>query len=146
VKAVEPPTGLSPYDVHPDDEEFMEGVDGEAWETEGTNYFSIDVTIEPVGEGKWDPTALAMVPADYVPNDEIGISENLCGVHSAEVFVNGKFKPAPEREISGPLRVRLLVAIGEELRAVKFANLVTYFGHVDLPAALPKKHLASSKF
>lgn len=146
VKAVEPPTGPSPYDVQPDDEEFMEGVDGEPWETEGTNYYSIDVTIKPVGDGKWDPTGLAMVPADYEGEDEIDISENLCGIHSAEVFVNGQFKPAPEREVSGPLRVRLLVAVGEGLRELKFANLVTYFGHVDLPASLPKRSLAPSNF
>lgn len=144
VSAVVAPTGPSPYDLDEDDENFMEGVDGESWEQEGGNFYSIDVTIEPNGNAPWDPTSLALVPADYTPEDPIDISDRLCGLHSAEEFVNGRWQPAPEREIRGPRRLRMLFAVHDGLRAVKFANMVTYFGHVDLPApignASPSRH------
>lgn len=139
VKATERPTGPSPYDVHEDDDEFMEGVDGEPWDDEGHNFFTIEATIEPAdADALWDPTGLAMVPADYTPDDAAEISEDLCGMHSAEVFENGRWQAAPEKEVRGPRKLRMLFAVREGMREAKFANLVTYFGHVDLPAPLAK--------
>jgi hypothetical protein len=137
VSAAAPPAGPSPYDVDEDDENFMEGVDGEPWDHEGYGYYVVDVTIEPASdEALWDPTGLAVVPAEYTPDDEVEISEDLGGLHSAEEFVNGRFQPAREGEIRGSRRLRMLFAIREGVRAVKFANVVTYFGHVDLPAPI----------
>jgi hypothetical protein len=143
VTAAAPPSAPSPYDLGEDDENFMEGVDGEPWDHEGCNYFWIDVTIEPANaDALWDPTGLAVVPSDYTPDDEVEISEDLGGLHTAEEFVNGRFRPAKEVEIRGSRRLRMLFAIREGVRAVKFANMVTYFGHVDLPAPLPARDAA----
>lgn len=133
VHAVEAPKGPSPYDINEDDENFVAGVDDAPWDEEGTKFYSIDVTIEPTGDAPWDPTGLALVPADYAPEDEIDISEDLCALHSAEEFVNGEWRPTPEKEIRGSRRLRMVFAVHEHLKAVKFANMVTYFGHVDLP-------------
>ena len=142
VHAVTPvplPAAHSPYDIKADDEDFMEGVDDEPWDDAEANYYTIDATITPVSPTTgWDPTGLALVPADYEPDCEIDISEQICPLHSAEIMINGQFHPAPEKEVWGPQRLRMTFAIHDGLRAVKLASLVTYFGHVDLPAPLPK--------
>lgn len=139
VKPVPLPSAHSPYDIKEDDEEYCEEIDGEPWDDAECNYYTIEATITPVSSTSgWDPTGLALVPADYVPEDEIDLSEQLCPLHSAEILVNGQFQPAPEKEVWGPQRLRMTFAIHDGLRSVKFASVVTYFGHVDLPAPLPK--------
>jgi len=146
VSAVAAPNTPSPYDIKEGDEEFCEGVDDQPWDDEEANYYSIDVTISPADPAAaWDPAALAMVPADFAPEDPTDLCEQLCGLHSAERFVNGRWEPMPEEEVRGPLRLRMLMGIHEGLRGVKFANFVTYFGHVDLPAPLPKMRKATSR-
>jgi len=138
VTAAPRPEGPSPYDIKEGDEEFCEGIDGQPWDEEGCSFYWIDATITPADPAAtWDPTALAMVPADYTPDDEIDVSEQLCGLHSAEIFGNGRFRPAPEKDVRGPQRLRMLFAVHDGLRAVKFALFVTYFGHVELPPPLP---------
>jgi hypothetical protein len=147
VTAVPLPSSSSPYDISRDDEDFVEGVDDEPWDDDGVNYYAIEATITPTSPtAAWDPTALTLVPADYVPDDAVELSEQLCPLHSAEIFVNGAFRPAPERDIRGPQRLRMVFAVHDGLRAVKFALFVTYFGHVDLPAPLPKSQKAAPKW
>jgi hypothetical protein len=137
--AVAAPKDASPYDLDKDDENFMEGIDGEPWDENECSFYSIDVTIEPADANvKWDPTGLAVVPSDFVGDDDADLGEDLGGLHSAQIFVNGRFRPAPEREVRGPHRVRLLFGVPHGVRAIKFANFVTYFGHVDLPEPLTK--------
>ena len=139
VTAVPLPGAHSPYDIPEDDENFVEGVDDEPWDDEECNYFAIDATITPaLPDAAWDPTGLALIPADYQPDDPIDISEQICPLHSAEIMVNGAFRPAREQEVRGPLRLKMVFAVHDGLRAVQFAMVVTYFGHVDLPAPLPK--------
>jgi hypothetical protein len=139
VEAVPVPAGSSPYDIDKDDEDFVEGVDDAPWDDEESNYYAIDATISPTDpNAAWDPTALSLVPADYVPDDEIEITDKLCPLHSADIFVNGRFVPAAEQEVRGPQRLRMRFAVHDGLRTVKFALFVTYFGHVDLPAPLPR--------
>ena len=139
VEAVPMPADHSPYDIDKDDENFMEGVDDEPWNEDGVSYYAIDATIAPANDtGRWDPTALALVPADYAPADATEITERVCPLHSAEVFENGRFRTAPEKEVRGPQRLRMVFAVHDGLRSVKFGLFVTYFGHVDLPAPLPK--------
>jgi hypothetical protein len=138
-EAAAKPAGISPYDIKEDDEEYDPEIDGQPWDDEGMNYYSIDVTIAPADPtATWDPTALSLVPADYQPEDEIDISEQLCPLHSAELFQNGRWTPAAEKDVRGAHRLRLLFAVHEGLRAVQFAMFVTYFGRVELPAPLPK--------
>jgi hypothetical protein len=135
VTAVVAPTGPSPYDLDDDDEEFCPELDGTPWDEDGGHFYSIDVTITPAeGSTAWDPTALAVVPADFEPDDPTDVCERLGGLHSAEVWTGEKFVALPEGNVHGPKRVRLIMAVPDEVRAVKFANLVTYFGRVDLPA------------
>jgi hypothetical protein len=144
VKAVPRPEGPSPYDLDEDDEQFCEEVDGKPWDEDGYGFYSIDATITPADPTVgWDPTALAVVPADYEPEDPIDVSEDLGGMHSAERYTNGRWVPLKEGDRRGPQRLRMLFAIRDGVRAVKFANVVTYFGHVDLPTPLPK---AGSRF
>ena len=87
---------------------------------------------------KWDPTGLGVVPSDFEPDDPTDVSEKMGGLHSAEVQENGRFVPLPEKEITGSRRIRFLFGIPEGVRAVKFAQFVTYFGHVDLPTPIRK--------
>jgi hypothetical protein len=144
VKAAPRPAGPSPYDVQEGDEEFCEDIDGKPWDEDGCHFYSIDATITPADPtAKWDPTALAVVPADYEPEDPIDVSGDLGGMHSAERFVNGRWVPLKEGDRRGPQRVRMLFAVNEGITAVKFANFTHYFGHVALPAPLPK---AGSRF
>jgi len=126
------------------DEEFCEDIDGKPWDEDGCHFYSIDATITPADPtAKWDPTALAVVPADYQPEDPIDVSGDLGGMHSAERFVNGRWVPLKEGDRRGAQRVRMLFAVNEGITAVKFANFTHYFGHVALPAPLPK---AGSRF
>jgi len=139
VEARPAPNAPSPYDIKEDDENFMEGVDDEPWDDSEANYYAIDATITPNDpNASWDPTALSLVPADYAPEDPIDVSDRMCPLHSAGIFVNGQFQPAAEKEVRGPQRLRLLFAVHDGLRAVKFAMFVNYFGHIDLPAPVPK--------
>jgi hypothetical protein len=140
VTGVAAPGGPSPYDIQEDDEEFCEEIDGQPWDEDGARFYSIDVTITPADAATaWDPTGLAVVPADFEPDDPTDVCEQLGGLHSAEVWTGEKFVPLPEGEVHGPKRLRLLLGIPEGVRAVKFASLVTYFGHIDLSAPLPAK-------
>jgi hypothetical protein len=137
VRAVPAPAGPSPYDLDEDDEQYCPEVDGQPWGEDDGHYYSIDVTITPADPGiSWDPTGLAVVPADFEPDDPTDLCEQMGGLHSAEVWKGDGFQPLPECEVRGPKRVRLLMGVPEGVRAVKFANLVTYFGHVDLPEPL----------
>ena len=145
--AVPLPSRSSPYDINRDDEDFVEGVDDAPWDNDGVSYYAIDVTITPVDPAAaWDPTALSLVPADYAPGDPTEITEQLCPLHSAELFAGGRFQPAREVELHGPQRLRMVFAVHDGLRAVKFALFVTYFGRVDLPLPLPKFPKASPSF
>jgi hypothetical protein len=137
------PTGPSPYDLAEDDEQFNPDLDGTEWDEDGVNFYSIDATITPVDPtATWDPTALAVVPADFEPDDPTDGCGQLGGLHSAEVFRDGMWLPLKEGDRRGPQRVRCLFAIPEGVRAVKFACFVNYFGRVELPAPVktPARH------
>jgi len=141
VHSVEPrpaPATRSPYDLDEDDENFQEGLDDAPWDEPGTVFYSIDATITPASpDAPWDPTALMLVPADFAPEDPTEVCAQLCPLHSGEIFTNGRFQPAAEREIRGPQRVRLLFAVHEGMREVKLGRFATYFGRIELPAPLP---------
>jgi hypothetical protein len=137
VTAAPRPAGPSPYDLKEDDEQFCEDLDGQPWDEEGCSFYWIDATITPADPAtKWDPTGLAVVPADFVPEDPADVCEQLGALHSAERFVIDRFQPASEGDVRGRQRLRMLFAVPDGVRAVKFANLVTYFGHAELPPPL----------
>ncbi len=129
------PTGPSPYDPKEDDEEFTEGLDGESWNEEKTNFFTIDATITPGDPlAAWDPTILALIPADFAPADRTENSTRFGAMHSAEIFSDGSFQPAAGGDVQGEQRLRMLFAVDDDMRAMKFAYGVQYFGRIDLPA------------
>ena len=140
VIAVRAPSGPSPYDSTEEDEDFVEGLDDEPWDDEGIHFYKIDVTIETASpEASWDPTVLALVPADFAPRDPTDVCERLGGLHSAEIWVNGQFQPLPEGEVADSQRLRMLFAVPDGVRVVKFALGVTYFSRISLPAPHPGK-------
>jgi hypothetical protein len=128
------PKGPSPYDAKEDDEEFMEGLDGESWDEKNTNFYTIEATITPADPlAPWDPTILALVPFEFVPADPIENSTCFGAMHSAEIFVDGKFQPAAGGDMQGPQRFRMLFAVDDHQRCMKFAYGVQYFGKVEFP-------------
>jgi hypothetical protein len=140
ITPVPAPVGPSPYDSVEGDDDFVENLDGEPWDEEDACFYKIDATIEPTNpEAKWDPTALALVPADFAPQDPTDVCDRLGCLHSAEIQVNGRFQPLPEGEVEGSQCLRMLFAVPEGVREVKFAKGVTYFGHVELPPPLPRR-------
>lgn len=135
VKAVPAPTEPSPYDAKEGDEDYCEEMDGKPWEADEADFYQIDVTITPAdADAQWDPTGIGVVPADFQPDDPTDVCEKMGGLHSAELFAGGRFEPAHEEQLTGAQRVRLLFGIPKGVRAVKFSSVVTYFGHVTLPA------------
>jgi len=140
VTAVPAPAGPSPYDSTEGDDDFVEGLDGEPWDEEDAHFYKIDATIEPANpEGKWDPTALALVPADFAPQDPTDLCTRLGALFSAEIQVNGRFQPLPEGEVEGSQCLRMVFAVPEGIREVRFAKGVTYFGQVELPPPLHRR-------
>jgi hypothetical protein len=140
------PAGPSPYDSSPEDEEYAEGIDGEPWDDEDASYYLLDVTITLADPGaKWDPSVLALVPADFAPDEPMDVCPKLCALHSAEFFADGRWRPQPAGDVRGPRRLRMLFAIGDGIRTVKFVSMVTYFGHVQLPPPLPKRVKVSAR-
>ena len=112
VTAVPPPSAPSPYDLQEDDENYVEGLDDEGWNEEGTEFYLLDVTITPATpEATWDPTVLCLVPAEFAPEDATECCTTLCPLHSAEVMANGQFRPARETAVRGPQRLRMLYAV-----------------------------------
>jgi len=146
VTAAAAPEGPSPYDLTEDDEQFSPELDGTPWEADDADFYLIDATITPADPAaEWDPTALSVVPADFVGEDATDMCLEMGGLHSAQIYVNGQFQPAKEETLVGPQRVKLLFGIPNGVRAVKFASLVTYFGRVELPKPLPKKLAATRR-
>ena len=82
VTAVSAPTGPSPYDIDEDDEQFCRELDGQPWNQDGALLDRRDVAGRP--GGGWDPTGLAVVLADFEPDDPTGLCEQLGRLHSAE--------------------------------------------------------------
>jgi hypothetical protein len=128
------PAGPSPYDLKEDDEQYMEGLDGESWDEKGSHFYTVEATITPADpQAAWDPTILALVPFDFEPADPTENSTCFAALHSAEIFIDGRFRPAVEGDVRGAQRLRMLFGMDERHRAMKFASGVQYFGKVDLP-------------
>jgi hypothetical protein len=138
VTAVAAPKDPSPYDAEEGDDDFCDELDGKPWEADEADFYLIDVTITPADPAAtWDPTGVGVVPADFQPDDPTECSVNMGALHSGERFVNGSFRPLREGNQTGRQRLRMLFGVPKGVRAVKFASVVTYFGRVDLPPAVP---------
>jgi hypothetical protein len=145
------PVGPSPYDPKEGDEDFCEGLDGEEWDPAEGDFYLIEATITPADPNtRWDPTALALVTADFNPKDPMEVSEHMGALHSAERFVNGKFVKLKEGDLKGEQRLRMLFGVPKGLREVKFCMMFARFGHIRLPkpttgAPAPKAASSVSK-
>lgn len=136
VQPAVPPAESSPFDSTPDDEDYDPDLDGN-WGEEDGFFFRIDATITPkTPDTSWKPSALSIVPADFEPSEDLEFSEHTALLHSVEIQRNGRFEPLGDESVTGPQRVRLLIAVPSELQDAKFAYFFTYFGRVTIPAAL----------
>ncbi|HLJ12637.1 MAG TPA: hypothetical protein VKU82_15690 [Planctomycetaceae bacterium] len=142
VEPTDPPLESSLIGLDPDDEDYDPELDGGVV-IDDSDYFLIDATIAPRDpEANWDPTALAVVNAAFVPQEELEACLETGLVHTLEVWRDGNFAPQQEGELTGPQRLRMLVAVPKGLRQAKFAYHFTYFGKVTLPASRPRHLLA----
>jgi cation diffusion facilitator CzcD-associated flavoprotein CzcO len=107
---------------------------------EGFEFFSMEVTITPKdSRSEWDPTALAIVPATFVPSDDASVRKYMTGLLSNETCVEGCFSATKKTEVTGAQRLRLVFSIPKGVHAVKLYNCATCFGHVKLPAPIVKR-------
>jgi hypothetical protein len=136
VEPTERPTGLSPFDVADDDEDYDPELDGpEAWQTEGEFYW-IDAAITPQDPtAVWHASTLTLVPASWRGSfDEL--CESLGPLHTIELQVGDQFQTLADGEdaLTGAHRLRLLMAAPEGHSHVKFAYFGATFGDFTLPA------------
>jgi|SRR5579863_192747 len=140
VKPAEPPTTpslLEDADDEFDDseEEQQDPEQDEAFAPDHFAYFWIEATIAPQeSQAVWDPSMLAMVPADFEPDSEFEFCGQTALLHTVEVCRNGRFKPQGAQNVTGTQRLRMLFAIPDDVREAKFAYHFTHFGTVALPA------------
>lgn len=131
-----PPAQRSPLDCDPNDEDYDPEFDDDFLD-ESACHVSIDVTIAPQDpDATWDPSALALVSAEFVPEEDLEVCEQTAVLHSLEVWSNGAFHPWNGADVIGPQRLRLLFAAPRELRHAKFMYHFTYFGRMALPQAV----------
>jgi len=129
------PEGPSSIDADEDDENYDPELDGD-WDDEGCRFFWIDATITPQPpETLWDPTTLVLVNADWSPEEDLEICEETGIPHTVEVWREGRFAPLSDGLLTGPQRLRMLFAVPENSKDVKFGYHFTYFGRLTLPAA-----------
>jgi hypothetical protein len=135
VEPTEPPTGASPLDDS-DDEYFDPDMDG-MFAADNFGHVWIEATIAPQGsETVWDPSALALVPADFQPNTEFEFCGQTALLHTLEVWRNGRFESQGVENVTGTQRLRMLFAIPNDVRQAKFTYHFTHFGKVALPVPL----------
>ncbi len=106
-------------------------------------YFNVDVTIRPTSPARsfarWDPNELLLVPFRSARDSD---SEDPAGyVEHWEIFFESRFIEPGEAEktLEDRQRVKLLFAVPEQLRRVKFE----YFGHCfgDLELSEPRPEI-----
>ncbi|MBI3861180.1 MAG: hypothetical protein HY290_04725 [Planctomycetia bacterium] len=146
VEQAEPPaekSSLDEFDSEFDDEFADENdeddaeLDGE-FAAEDTAWNWIDVTIAPkAADASWNPSDLALVPADFQAQEELEFCEQTGLLHTLEIWRNGKFQPQRNGNVAGTQRLRMLFAVAPEVRNAKFTYHFTEFGRLNLPA--PRK-------
>ncbi len=140
VNSVQPapaPVERSAYDIQPEDEEYDPEIDDEWPSEDEVAHFTIDVTVAPrQPDAAWDPSALSVVRADFQPQEDLEFCMETGLLHTVEVYRNGRFEPHRQGNVTGPQRLRLLVALPHGVSDVKFAYHFTYFGRATLPVAV----------
>jgi hypothetical protein len=143
VHSIEPapsPTEPSLIGLDPDDEDYDPELD-ELDDPGTTGYFQVDATIAPHDpQAEWDPTAVFVVQRDFEPEEELDLCEEMGLIHALEVWRNGKFVPHREGNVTGPQRVRMVLAVPHGLTNAKFAYHFAYFGSLNFPAPVALAH------
>jgi hypothetical protein len=142
VKRADPPTTPSPLDAFddeqddPDDEFDDPEMDG-AFAPDDFDYFWIEATVAPQdGQTMWDPSALALVPADFQSAAEFEFCAQTALLHTLEVWRNGRFEPQGAQNVKGAQRLRMLFAVPQGVREAKFTYHFTHFGKIAFPASV----------
>ena len=108
-----------------------------AFASDEFGYYWIEATIAPQEtQAVWDPSALALVPADFQPDTEFEFSGQTALLHTLEVWRNGRFQAQGAHNVTGTQRMRMLFAIPHDVQQAKFAYHFTHFGRVALPGHL----------
>lgn len=106
-------------------------------------YYQVDVTVRPVaqapGGAPWTASDLHLVAFNAAP-PKLGIlggddaGEDSYEPLNVQVERSGAYVPDDEDEQEGASRLRLLYALPERLKEVKFQYYREQFGHIRLPA------------
>jgi hypothetical protein len=105
---------------------------------EGCRFFWIDATISPESPDTiWAPTSLTVVNANWSPAEDLEICLETGIPHTIEAWRNGSFEPFTSGSLTGPQRLRMLFAVPEDSKHVKFQYHFTCFGRLELPKGVP---------
>jgi len=140
IEPVNAPAEPSRIALDEDDEEYDPELD-EIDDPASTGYFQVDVSVAPHDpQAEWDPTAIWVVQRDFEPEEDLDLCEEMGVIHALEVWRNGEFVPHQEGNVTGPQRLRMVLAVPHGLTNAKFAYHLTYFGSVTFPAAVAMAH------
>jgi hypothetical protein len=136
VEAAEPPPKSALAGFDPDDESYDPDLD-DVDDPQNTHYFTVDATIAPHDpEAVWDPAAVFVVQRDFEPEEELDFCAEMGVIESLEVWRNREFTRHGGEEVTGPQRLRMLLAVPHGLTNAKFAYHFTYFGSLTFPASI----------
>ena len=101
-------------------------------------HFWLDVTVRPTGRSEgfqhWEPGELRLVrPESRLNPDDPDEGEDACEVTRLEVQLEGTFQEDEGWKLSGPQRLRLLLAVQPGVSGLKFRYYFEEFGEVHLP-------------
>jgi hypothetical protein len=140
IEPAAPPADSALIGLDPDDENYAPEL-GELEDEAATHYFHIDATIAPHDpESVWDPSAIFVVPHDFVPAEDLDFCGEMGIIHTLEVWRNGGFANHRGGDVTGPQRLRMLFAVPHGLTHAKFAYHFTYFGSLTFPASVALAH------
>jgi len=139
---------VAPASTPPGDPNKLGAVNGDAGigiastpdqEPVSRQYFDLDVTIHPDrSNGKfplWEPGELTLVRPEAkttLANDQ---ENEACVIKQVQIEQAGQFQPEEGYKYEGPQRLRLLLAVHEGVRQLKFSYYFVEFGSVQLPVA-----------
>jgi hypothetical protein len=107
-------------------------------DSERRAHFRLEVTITPrTPTGAftlWEPGELRIVGADARSGDPAA-DETDYDVESLGIQDEGRYQPDSGMKYQGPQRLRLLVAVPPDQRALRFRYYFEILGNVSLPAA-----------
>ncbi len=121
-----------PMDVSPENDD---ETNADA-EPEPRDYYWLDVTIMPkTATGKfklWEAGELMLVAPDAKSPDQEDSDDDTCNVKKLEVEEEGQFKVEEGYKYDGAKRLRMLLAVKQGVKTLKFRYYFEDFGNVRL--------------